>query len=530
MTIRRRLALSFGATLLLFCLNLLAHFVTSQQRDVSLHHFETAVQRRLLWASLEHEYRNRWQELSVLSELPFTPEQAKEVQDRIAGLTARIGPVRTGDDAAAAVALARFLEAQRAFEQRAREWLDRRVNQPDGQAEHADGFQAVSTALSHALEQLDALNASDERLVNDEMAQLARLTQFMNQVSLFTFILSIFVAAVIALSFSRYLTGVLRTLQTGAERVGRGDLTWRIMPRSDDELGSLARSFNEMTEKLAATMRELVDARAQADRASQAKSAFLANMSHEFRTPMLAVQGYAELIEQQATALNLEEIADDSRQIHMAGQHLVTLLNEVLDLSKIESGKMTLVIEELNLRRMVDEVAATMRPLVAQRSNTLSIAFDDELDTLPLQGDEIKLRQILLNLLGNASKFTGNGTIAVRVRHAGEEMIFEVADSGIGMTQEQTQRIFEEFEQAEPTTARAFGGSGLGLAICQKMALLMGGDISVSSELGVGTTFTVTLPMQPAGTASAGVAPSPAASPSRDAALRPSGRALPAAP
>ncbi len=589
MTIRRRLALSFGATLLLFCLNLLAHFVTSQQRDVSLHHFETAVQRRLLWASLEHEYRNRWQELSVLSELPFTPEQAKEVQDRIAGLTARIGPVRTGDDAAAAVALARFLEAQRAFEQRAREWLDERVNQPDGSAEHADGFQAVSTALSNALEQLDALNAGDERLVNDEMAQLARLTQFMNQVSLFTFVLSIFVAAVIALSFSRYLTGGLRTLQTGAERVGRGDLTSRIMHRSDDELGSLARSFNEMTEKLAETMRELVDARAQADRASQAKSAFLANMSHEFRTPMLAVQGYAELIEQQATALKLEEIADDSRQIHKAGQHLVTLLNEVLDLSKIESGKMTLVIEELNLRRLVDEVTATMRPLVAQRSNALTITFGNELDTLPLQGDEIKLRQILLNLLGNASKFTSNGTIALRVRasaadaasdatslagaaadaasispvrvaagvnavagkHAGagaiaaaaveadtvlrtcprrEWVIFEVADSGIGMTLEQTRRIFEEFEQAEPTTARAFGGSGLGLAICQKMALLMGGDISVASELGVGTTFTVTLPMQPAGAASAAGAPSPGASPSRDGGLRPSGRALPAAP
>ncbi len=447
----------------------------------------------------------------------------------------------------------------------------------------------MSTALSNALEQLDALNACDERLVNDEMAQLARLTQFMNQVSLFTFVLSIFVAAVIALSFSRYLTGGLRTLQTGAERVGRGDLTSRIMHRSDDELGSLARSFNEMTEKLAETMRELVDARAQADRASQAKSAFLANMSHEFRTPMLAVQGYAELIEQQATALKLEEIADDSRQIHKAGQHLVTLLNEVLDLSKIESGKMTLVIEELNLRRLVDEVTATMRPLVAQRSNALTITFGNELDTLPLQGDEIKLRQILLNLLGNASKFTSNGTIALRVRasaadaasdatslagaaadaasispvrvaagvnavagkHAGagaiaaaaveadtvlrtcprrEWVIFEVADSGIGMTLEQTRRIFEEFEQAEPTTARAFGGSGLGLAICQKMALLMGGDISVASELGVGTTFTVTLPMQPAGAASAAGAPSPGASPSRDGGLRPSGRALPAAP
>jgi len=498
MTIRRRLALSFGATLLLFCLNLLAHFVTSQQRDESLRHFEAAVQRRLLWASLEHEYRNRWQELSVLSELPLTADQAKEVDDRIARLTARVAAVQITDNQTA-IPFARFQQEQQAFEERAREWLDQRLNHPDA----SDSFPSVSTTLAHALVQLDALNSADERLVTDDMAHLVRLTQVMNRISMITFILSMCVAAAIAVVFSRYLTGVLRTLQMGAERVGHGDLASRIDHRSDDELGGLARSFNEMTEKLAKTMRELVDARAHADRASHAKSAFLANMSHEFRTPMLAVQGYAELVQQQAEQLALPQIADDSRQIQIAGQHLVVLLNEVLDLSKIESGKMTLLIEDVDLHRLADEVAATMRPLVAQRSNTLTVTMDEAIETMTMRGDEIKIRQILLNLLGNASKFTSNGTIALRVSPAvavvsGEEtVIFEVTDSGIGMTAEQTQRIFEEFEQAEPSTARAFGGSGLGLAICKKLSLLMGGDISVSSELGEGTTFTVRLPMRP---------------------------------
>jgi signal transduction histidine kinase len=521
MTIRRRLVLSFGATLLLFCLNLLAHFVTSRQRDVSLQHFEAAVQRRLLWASLEHEYRNRWQELSVLSELPFTAAQAKEVQDRIAQLSARVGPVAVADEAMTAAPLARFVQAQRAFQERSREWFDRRLA-GGGAAGGADGFDAVSTALANTLEQLDALNAGDERLVNDEMAHLAQLTRVMNRISVATFMLSMFVAAAIAILFSRYLTRVLRRLQSGAERVGRGDLTARIDHRSDDELGSLARSFDDMTAKLAKTMTELVDARAEADRASQAKSAFLAKMSHEFRTPMLAVQGYAELIQQEAEQRGLLEIGDDSKQIQVAGQHLVQLLNEVLDLSKIESGKMTLVIDDLNLRRIVDEVAATVKPLVAQRSNTLTIEVDEAL--APSRGDEIKLRQVLLNLLGNASKFTSNGTITLRVMQQDRDnVIFEVSDSGIGMTAEQTTRIFEEFEQAEPTTARAFGGSGLGLAICQKLSTLMGGDISVASELGQGTTFRVTLPL------SAAAAPYPAASPSPDAAPHLSSPVLPAA-
>jgi signal transduction histidine kinase len=498
MTIRRRLVLSFGATLLLFCLNLLAHFITSHQRDASLRHFEAAVQRGLLWTSLEHEYRTRWQELSVLTELPFTADQAEEVRGRIATLTARAAAVEMSDETRTEVAA--FQQRQKAFEQVAQEWLDFRLEHSfDRNPEQST---ALSDSLTKLLDQLDVVKARDEQRVNEDTAKLLQLSDLMNKISVATFLLSMGLAGSIAVAFSRYLTGVLRTLQTGAERIGAGDLACRIDHVSQDELGSLARSFNEMTDKLAQTMNELREARAQADRASQAKSAFLANMSHEFRTPMLAVQGYAELVQQQAEQIGQEQIADDCQQIRIAGQHLMTLLNEVLDLSKIESGKMTLVIEEFDLRRLVEEVGATIRPLVVKRSNSFTIDFDDSLGEM--RGDEIKVRQILLNLLGNATKFTENGTIGLRVARedggSGDGVIFEVRDTGIGMTPDQTQRIFEEFEQAEPTTARAFGGSGLGLAICKKLSTLMGGDITVLSEFGTGTTFVVRLPIRVAAT------------------------------
>ena len=493
MTIRRRLALAFGATLLLFCLNLLAHFVTSYQRDASLRRFTAAVQRGLLWTSLEHEYHTRWQELSVLSELPVTPEQAREVRTRIVQLTTRAAGVQVAGEAAAPVA--DFQRQQQAFERVAGAWLDRRLSGASADPSPSES-DATAQSLTQLLARLDALKVADEQRVTDATAQLVYLSALMNEISVAMLLLSMGLAVSIAVAFSRYLTGALRTLQAGAERIGSGDLSCRIDPVSQDELGSLARSFNEMTDRLAQTMSELKEARAQADRASKAKSAFLANMSHEFRTPMLAVQGYAELVQQQAEQIDQPQLVDDCQQIRLAGQHLMTLLNEVLDLSKIESGKMSLVIEEFDLRRLVEEVSATMRPLMAQRTNTFIVNLDDALREM--HGDELKIRQILLNLLGNAAKFTDAGRITLRVRRDGERVLFEVADTGIGMTPEQTLRIFEEFEQAEPTTARAFGGSGLGLAICQKLAKLMHGDLTVTSEFGQGTTFTVRLPLSEA--------------------------------
>ena len=236
-------------------------------------------------------------------------------------------------------------------------------------------------------------------------------------------------------------------------------------------------------------MQEVTEARARAEHASRAKSAFLANMSHELRTPLLAVQGYAELVREEAEKLNAEQIVADATQIESAGRHLSTLLNEVLDLSKIESGKLTLVIEEMDLRYVVEAVTATVKPLIAQNANSLTARVQPGAEQM--WGDELKIRQILINILGNAAKFTTGGDITLDVIRArtleGDAAVqFIVRDTGIGMTPEQTGRIFEEFEQAEPTTARAYGGSGLGLAICKKLSRLMDGDIIVAQRARAG--------------------------------------------
>ena len=485
MTIRARLALSFGLTLVLFCMNLVAYFVTSQSKDISLRRLRTAADRRVVWGSFEHEIRDRWQEISVLSELPLTEAQAAEVARRLDRLGRRIATLDVADDEQVRLHWSRITQQHQLLQST---WHDRAA----GKGEAAAGAM---------LSELERLKSEEDRRVADEAALLTNLTALMHKLSVLAFSLSIAAAALIGLAFSRYLTKAIHALQCGAEHIGMGDLSYRIqrLDRRNDELDALARAFNDMAARLAQAMQEVTEARARAEHASRAKSAFLANMSHELRTPLLAVQGYAELVREEAERLNAEQVIADAGQIESAGRHLATLLNEVLDLSKIESGKLTLVIEDVDLTRLVDMVAATVKPLVTQNANSLTVFVEPGAESM--RGDEMKIRQILLNILGNAAKFTTGGDIVLTVRRSmepGEEaVLFIVRDTGIGMTPEQTSRIFEEFEQAEPTTARAYGGSGLGLAICKKLSRLMGGDIQVASELSRGTTFTITLPVRP---------------------------------
>jgi signal transduction histidine kinase len=486
MTIRVRLALSFGLTLVLFCLNLVAYFVTSQSKDESLRRLRTAAERRVQWAAIEHDIRDRWQEISVLSELEITPGQSAEVSRRLDRLGTRFTGIETPDD-------------------RTRDRLTRIAQNHDRleQIWTTDAAGQGAEAIGVMISELGALKTEEDARVSAEAARLTELTALMHRLSLIAFALSIGAATVIALLFSRYLTKRVHALQAGAEHVGAGDLTYRIegiREGRSDELNQLARAFNDMATRLSQAMDEATEQRARAEHASRAKSAFLANMSHELRTPLLAVQGYAELVREEAEKLNVDQIAADAAQIESAGRHLSTLLNEVLDLSKIESGKLTLVIEELDLRSVVNAVTATVKPLIAQNANSLTSRVQPGAELM--RGDELKIRQILLNILGNAAKFTTGGDITLDVVRArtleGYDAVkFLVRDTGIGMTPEQTSRIFEEFEQAEPTTARAYGGSGLGLAICKKLSRLMDGDIIVDSELARGTTFSILLPARP---------------------------------
>ena len=245
------------------------------------------------------------------------------------------------------------------------------------------------------------------------------------------------------------------------------------------------------------TERQLQQARDAAESANRAKSAFLANMSHELRTPLNAIIGYSEMLQEDAVDFGYDDITPDLNKIQTAGNHLLDLINNILDLSKIEAGRMELYLEAFNVPLVIEEIGNTVRPLVEKNRNQLAISVDDSVGVMT--ADLTKMRQALFNLLSNAAKFTEDGTVSVRVWQASDEsdqswIYFEVRDTGIGMTTEQMQEVFKEFQQADVSTTRRYGGTGLGLTISRRFCLMMGGDITVESEVDQGTTFTIVLP------------------------------------
>jgi signal transduction histidine kinase/CheY-like chemotaxis protein len=246
------------------------------------------------------------------------------------------------------------------------------------------------------------------------------------------------------------------------------------------------------------TQEELLKAKHAAEEASRAKSTFLANMSHELRTPLNAIIGYSEMLEEETRESGTSDSVQDLRKIQSAGKHLLSLINDVLDLSKIEAGKMGLHLENFDVAPLIDEMTTTLQPAAAKNGNTIHTHVADNLGAM--HADVTKVRQILFNLLSNACKFTDHGTISVDVDQSEVEgrnwVRFRVTDTGIGITAKQKENLFHEFSQADASIARKYGGTGLGLAITYRFVQLMKGRISVESEPGKGATFTVHLPAQ----------------------------------
>ena len=262
------------------------------------------------------------------------------------------------------------------------------------------------------------------------------------------------------------------------------------------EVGTVG--FNKDLRERKRAEEELQKAKEAAEEANQAKSAFLANMSHELRTPMNAIIGYSEMMQEEAEDLGQEHFIPDLQKIHAAGKHLLGLINDVLDLSKIEAGRMDLFLETFDIPTVIRDVVATITPLVEKNANTLEVHCVDDLGAM--RADLTKVRQGLFNLLSNACKFTERGAITLG---ANREIVdgaawikFRVTDTGIGMAPEQMGKLFEAFSQAEESTTRKYGGTGLGLAISQKFCQMMGGDITVESAPGQGSTFTILLPAE----------------------------------
>jgi signal transduction histidine kinase/ActR/RegA family two-component response regulator len=514
MTIRRRLTASFLIVLLLFGLNLVVFFWSSSRRQETVDELRRASARQLQISSVREDLNDIQKQVNLLSQgLPDLGGAARagdlirftDRLDRVRRDITTLRELRTPagrrliDQLASSVA--DLSEAWRVFYQ------NLGVDQGAAITALVTRAEPMSQRVLHEI--LPALQREERTLVEQASANFFSVARLTAQITILIFVLSAVVGVVVAYLVSRYLVRGLRQLETEATRIGRGQFGHRIAVRADDELAELARAFNEMSDRLSSAHAQLTDANRELERrhhelllardaaesANRAKSGFLANMSHELRTPMNAIIGYSEMLGEQAEERGQTDIVPDLKKINAAGHHLLGLINDVLDLSKIEAGRMDLYIETFDVATMIDGVAATIAPLVEKNANTLRVQC--AADAGAMRADLTKVRQALFNLLSNACKFTSNGSIELEAARDADGWIrFVVRDSGIGMTPEQCARVFESFTQADASIASKYGGTGLGLTITRKFCELMGGTVAVESEVGKGTTFTVRLPSE----------------------------------
>ena len=362
-------------------------------------------------------------------------------------------------------------------------------------------------------------------LKNDLKEMYARLERYAG-IALVVLLAASLAALAISSFLQKLISEPLLALAAVAGSVSaRNDFSLRAVKRGDDEIGELVDRFNEMlaqiqdrdhalqqaqdelegrveqrTHELQAEVRErrrieenLRAAKQAAEQSNQAKSAFLANMSHELRTPLNAIIGYSEMLEEDAQASGDAATATDLRRIRSSGRHLLALIQDVLDLSKIEAGKMTLHIESVPVSALVTEARETAEPLARKNRNRFEIRYEDRGDTI--MADPVKFRQSLFNLLSNACKFTENGTVTLEVERQRDQLLWHVRDTGIGIAPEQQHRLFQSFSQVDSSATRKYGGTGLGLSISQRLCQMMDGEITVHSAPGQGSTFTIRMPL-----------------------------------
>jgi signal transduction histidine kinase len=297
---------------------------------------------------------------------------------------------------------------------------------------------------------------------------------------------SVGLALILGYALSWSLTEPVTRMDAQFQQITQGDFSQRVAVPNRDEFGTLATNLNRMTAELGQLYQQL-------EAASHHKSQFLASMSHELRTPLNAILGYTELILDDIYGAVPEPIRDVLARVQQSGQHLLGLINAVLDLSRIEAGRLTLALTDYAMQDVAQSVVMAVEALAAEKHLALTASVPPDLP--PGKGDAQRLRQVLLNLVGNALKFTEVGEVRIQVTAADEMFTVTVADTGPGIAEAEQQKIFEEFQQAENATTRTQGGTGLGLAIAKKIVELHGGRIGVESHLGKGSTFWFTVPI-----------------------------------
>ncbi|MGB1438443.1 MAG: ATP-binding protein [Luminiphilus sp.] len=498
LSLRARLYLFSVAILTLFAVNVATHLWGSFARSESLVAYRDAADAAQLVNDLEQGLESARQQVLVLATLrettddPLGDAERETAMADLALLEQRLQRLGALAGEATDDYYRRLFDSANAL---LGEWetFYSNYNRPDAAVSVESPIRYNDTR-----QKLEELEQRQEFLAIQRSSTIDGTIRLTDRITVIGFVTTIAVTMLLVILLIRSANSSLLRLKTGVQRFGSGDLSYRIDENRDaGEIRDLARTFNDMSGKLATAIDEVNSAKADADAANAAKSMFLANVSHELRTPLNAIIGYSEMLQDElgdAGEMDRDQFHHDLGTIILSGRQLLGLINEILDLSKIETGKMQINLEDFAPMPLVVQVCDALSPLLAQRDNRLELDLADEQD-ISMFSDAGKLQQIVTNLFSNACKFTENGLIKVSARAEDDWLLLAVADEGIGMTPEQQGRVFETFEQAESSTGVKYGGTGLGLAIVRDFCTMLGGDISLSSAPGQGSRFTVRLPL-----------------------------------
>ncbi len=481
MTVRRKLAASVAGLLLLSIGSAALTLVERNRAAAALTALRDVQRDQQRVAGVDRSVQLRWREIRVLVELTPTPAQLAVLHERLRALDTESRalaplPMAAGFPQTFSPVMASWLEVVEAL---------------------ADGRPAPPLASpDEAVIALDRINQAAETLATNATEAFLTAQHDADRTSLAFLVVAAVCGGMVVAMLSVTVSQGLATLENASRHMAGGDYAYRIPVVHHDEFGRAGATFNRMAEELATAIDEARAARRAAEEASAVKSRFLTSVSHDLRTPLTAVLGYIDLIERDVRQTGLTATIDDVAQLRKCALTLHGMAGELLDLAKLEAGRVPVIMQTVPLSRLVHDVTDGLQPLLAQRGNRLMVDCGDGVSMVT---DRAKVQHVLHNLLGNACKFTEQGDIAVSLARrggaAGEPGVqFVVRDTGIGMSAAEAARVFEPFEQANASVRLRFGGTGLGLAIARGYVEILGGTITLDSAPGRGTTFTVWIP------------------------------------